>query len=59
MALKEHFSSILLDVLNERKTKKDKKYIYYATQALEHELISIKTLLDFEKFVEKRTDTLF
>lgn len=57
MALKEHFSSILLDVLNERKTKKDKKYIYYVTQALEHELISIKTLLDFEKFVEKNAKT--
>ena len=53
MELKEHFSSILCDVLNQRKAKKSTEYIYFSTEQLEHELISIKTLLEFETFIEK------
>ena len=56
MELKEHFSSILCDVLNQRKAKKNTEYIYFSTEQLEHELVSVKTLLDFEIFVEKNAD---
>ena len=51
--LKQHFSSILGDVLNERKSVKNKEFIYFSTGELELELVSLKTLLTFESFVEK------
>lgn len=55
LSLKEHFSSILQDVLNERKSAKNKEFIYFSTEQLELELISIKTMLSFETFIEKNT----
>lgn len=51
--LKEHFSSILCDVLKERKSADNKEFTYFSTEQLELELVSIKTLLSFETFVEK------
>lgn len=53
MELKEHFSSILCDVLKGRKSNKNKKFVYFSTTQLEIELLSVKTLLSFEAFVEK------
>lgn len=51
--LKEHFSSILCDVLKKRKSTINKDFLYFSTGQLELELISIKTLSSFERFVEK------
>lgn len=53
LELKEHFSFILCDVLKKRKSIGNREFIYFSTDQLELELISIKTLLSFEKFVEK------
>ena len=57
MELKEHFSSILCDVIKNRKSAINKEFIYFSTEQLELELISIKTLLSFEQFVEKNAKT--
>lgn len=51
--LKGYFSSILCDVLKNRKSTINKDFAYFSTGQLELELISIKTLLSFEQFVEK------
>lgn len=51
LELKNHFSSILNYVLEER--KRNREYVYFSTNKLESELLSIKTLLDFETFVNK------
>lgn len=53
MKLKVHFSSILSDIQKERKSNKNKAFIYFSTEQLEDELLSIKTLLSFETFIEK------
>lgn len=49
--LKNHFVSILEHVLNERKYNKE--YTYFSTNQIESELLSLKSLLDFEIFVNK------
>lgn len=54
--LKEHFSAIFNDVLAHRKATKSKEYIYFSTEKMEHELFSVKTLLDFETFIETNTE---
>lgn len=51
MELKNHFSSILNHIPEKRKHQK--KYTYFSTMKLESELLSIKTLLDFETFIDK------
>lgn len=53
MKLKVHFSSILNDIQKKRKSNKNKAFIYFSTGQLEQELLSIKTLLSFEAFIEK------
>lgn len=52
--LKKHFSSILNHIPEER--KRQKKYTYFSTIQLESELLSIRTLLDFETFIDKNTE---
>lgn len=51
--LKTHFSSIIKDVVEGRKSNKNKEFVYFSTTQIEQEFLSIKTLLDFERFVEK------
>ena len=41
------------DIQKERKNNKNKEFIYFSTGELEQELLSIKTLLSFERFIEK------
>lgn len=51
LELKKNFSSILNHVLEER--KRNKEYVYFSTGKLESELLSIKTLQEFETFIDK------
>ncbi|MCM1159185.1 MAG: helix-turn-helix domain-containing protein [Bacteroidales bacterium] len=53
LELKEHFSSIFQHVLKERKSNRNKAYVYFSTKELESQLLNAKTLLDFEMFIEK------
>lgn len=54
--LKQHFPSLLQDVLKERKSHKTKHTFYFSTKELELELISVTTLMEFESFVERNKE---
>lgn len=56
LELKEHFSPILLRTLRVRKFDRNNDYRYFSTKELEDELTGVKTLCDFEKFVEKNAE---
>lgn len=51
LELKKHFLSILEHILNERKHSKE--YTYFSTNQIESELLTVKSLIDFETFVDK------
>lgn len=54
LELKNHFVSILEHVLNERKYNKE--YTYFSTNQIESELLTIKSLLEFETFVDQNAE---
>lgn len=54
--LKKRFSQILRDVLKQRKFNKNKNSPYFSTQKLESELLTVNTIMQFEKFVERNTE---
>lgn len=54
LELTNHFVSILEHVLNERKYNKE--YTYFSTNQIESELLTIKSLMDFETFVAKNAE---
>ncbi len=54
--LKQHFSSVLCDILNRRKLSKGNKLHHLATEQLESKLLSVSTLMQFETFVEQNIE---
>lgn len=52
--LTNHFVSILEHVLNERKYNKE--YTYFSTNQIESELLTIKSLMDFETFIAQNAE---
>ncbi len=54
--LKQHFSSVLCDILNRRRRSKGDSLHCLATEQLESELLSVSTIVQFEAFVEQNIE---
>ncbi|MGN0475277.1 MAG: helix-turn-helix domain-containing protein [Acutalibacteraceae bacterium] len=54
--LKRHFSSVLRDILNSRRQGGRENIRCLGTEQLESELLSVSTIMEFERFVEQNVE---